>query len=98
MRKRIAQMLARARQIIDQRHATARSGVRVIDAPTYEEFDRECERIMAEEPGSYLFVPEQEDFFVFVLRTTGRTVEEHEAEWRQAREEQTGPGDSGPTE
>lgn len=60
--RRIRQLLARVRQASDDKHVAARSGVRRIDAETYEEFAAECDRILHEEPPApgygYLFTPE----------------------------------------
>jgi len=86
--RRIRDLLSRAQQARDAQRLAARSGVRRIAAATDEEFDAEVARIMAEEPGSYLFVPEPEDFDEWVLKRTGKTVAKHEEERRRTHEEQ----------
>lgn len=57
--KRVEQLLSRARQARDAQRLVRRSGVRVIDAATPEEFDVKCDEIMAKTPGAYIFVPRQ---------------------------------------
>ena len=86
-RRRIKQLLERAEQALAAQHAATRCGAWVVPGDSYEEFAAGVAKIMEEEPGSYLFVPPQESLESWVLRTTGRTVEEHEAEWRRNRDE-----------
>ena len=88
-RRRIKQLLARVEQALAAQHAATRCGARIVAGDTYQEFREGCERIMATEPGSYLFVPEQESLESLVLRTTGKSVEQHEAEWLAKRAEHT---------
>lgn len=84
-RRRIKQLLERAEQALAAQHAATRCGARIVAGDSYEEFRAGCQRILEEEPGSYLFVPPQETLDSWVLRTTGRTVEAHEAEWLAKR-------------
>lgn len=94
--KRIEDLLSRVRRTQADKHLAARSGVRRISAKTDAGFDAEVARIMAEQPGNYLFVPEPENFDEWILRRTGKTVAEHEEEWRRSHEDQHRPDDSGP--
>lgn len=94
--RRITDLLDRARQAGAAKRASDGGGVLICS-------DAEFQAMQGASPcgpgeTGPLIAPQQEDVDTWIVRMIGKTVEQLEAEQRQAHEEQNGPAGAGPME